>query len=61
MIKVKGARVKVTLECFDCRLGKSQGVSRYLTSKNRRNTNKKLVLLKYCKYCNKPTSHKEIK
>ena len=32
-----------------------QGVSRYLTSKNRRNTPDKLEILKHCRYCNKHT------
>ncbi len=64
MAKSKGPRVYVTLECSKCRENKnkrSQGVSRYLTSKNRRTTTDKLELAKYCKYCNLRTIHKEIK
>ena len=56
MAKSKGARIRVTLE-HKC----EQGVYRYHTSKNRRNTTERLELKKYCKHCNKPTVHKEIK
>lgn len=64
MAKNKKTRVFITLECSECRENKekrSPGVSRYLSSKNRRNTPKKLEILKYCPYCNKHTLHKEIK
>ena len=45
MAKSKGARINVTLE-HKC----EQGVYRYHTSKNRRNTPKRLTLKKYYKY-----------
>jgi large subunit ribosomal protein L33 len=64
MAKSKGPRIVVTLECIECRenaFQRTAGVSRYLTSKNRRNTPEKLEILKYCKYCNKHTNHKETK
>ena len=64
MAKSKGPRISITLECSECRKNKnkrSSGVSRYLTSKNRRNTTEKVQLSKYCKYCNTHTTHKEIK
>nr|QOU10741.1 ribosomal protein L33 [Spumella sp. Baekdong012001B8] len=64
MAKQKSPRVLVTLECCECRqkvAKRTLGVSRYLSSKNKRNTPKKLELGKYCKYCNKHTIHKEIK
>jgi large subunit ribosomal protein L33 len=54
----------ITLECTECRTNiskRSEGVSRYLTQKNRRNTPQRIELKKYCSYCNKPTIHKEIK
>jgi len=54
----------ITLECTECRQNenkRSEGVSRYLTQKNRRNTPDKLELLKHCRHCNKHTIHKEIK
>lgn len=64
MAKSKGPRLSVTLECTECRGNqekRSSGVSRYLTSKNRRNTPEKLELSKFCRYCNKHTIHREIK
>ncbi len=64
MAKSKGPRISTTLECCECRKNqnkRSQGVSRYLTSKNRRTTTAKLELSKYCRYCNAHTIHKEIK
>jgi len=64
MSKNKGPRIIITLECTECRQNaqkRSLGVSRYLTSKNRRNTSEKLQISKYCKYCNKHTIHKETK
>ncbi len=67
MATKKGPRVFITLECLQCRDSSFQakkrrsGVSRYLTSKNRRTTVEKIEIKKYCKYCNKHTLHKEIK
>jgi large subunit ribosomal protein L33 len=64
MAKSKGPRIVVTLECTECRKNetkRSPGVSRYLTSKNRRNTPDKLELSKHCSHCNKHTIHKETK
>lgn len=64
MIKSKSPRILITLECTKCKDTKKKrkkGVSRYLTSKNRRNTSEKLSLAKYCPYCNKHTIHIEIK
>jgi large subunit ribosomal protein L33 len=64
MAKNKGPRIIITLECTECRENKdkrSKGVSRYLTTKNRRNTSTKLEISKHCRYCNKHTIHKETK
>ena len=64
MAKNKGPRGMVTIECTECRENTNQrtvGVSRYNTSKNRRNAPEKLEILKYCRYCNKHTLHKETK
>jgi large subunit ribosomal protein L33 len=64
MAKSKGPRIVITLECTECRQNfekRSAGVSRYLTQKNRRNSPDKLEILKYCRYCNKHTVHKETK
>jgi large subunit ribosomal protein L33 len=64
MAKNKGPRIVITLECSECRQSdnkRSAGVSRYLSSKNRRNTPDKLEISKYCRYCNRHTIHKETK
>lgn len=64
MAKSKGPRFSITIDCVECRNNqdkRSAGVSRYLTSKNRRNTPDKLELSKFCKHCNRHTIHKEIK
>ncbi|RUT02568.1 50S ribosomal protein L33 [Dulcicalothrix desertica PCC 7102] len=64
MAKSKGVRIVVTLECTECRSNsdkRSPGVSRYTTTKNRRNTTNRLELSKFCTHCNKHTTHKEIK
>lgn len=64
MAKNKGPRTIVTLECIECRQQpekRKPGVSRYLSSKNKRNTPEKLQISKHCKYCNKHTIHKETK
>ncbi len=61
----KGTRIVVTLECTECRTStapkRSNGVSRYTTEKNRRNTTERLELKKFCPNLNKMTIHKEIK
>jgi len=64
MSKSKGNRITIILECTECRLNKnkkSSGVSRYSTSKNRRNNSTRLNLKKYCFFCNKHVFHKETK
>ena len=62
--KGKGARLIITLECTECRNNNSKRspvVSRYTTTKNRRNTTARLELKKFCTHCNKHLVHKEIK
>jgi large subunit ribosomal protein L33 len=64
MAKNKGVRIVITLECTECRTNPSKrtnGVSRYSTMKNRRNTTARLELKKFCPHCNTHTVHKEIK
>nr|AIM52767.1 50S ribosomal protein L33 [Ochromonas sp. CCMP1393] len=64
MAKSKGPRIVITLECTECRDNlhkRSEGVSRYLSSKNRRTTPDKLEMSKHCRYCNRHTIHREIK
>lgn len=65
MAKGKDLRVRIILECTSCVRKsvnkKSPGISRYITQKNRSNTPSLLELRKFCRYCNKHTTHKEIK
>ena len=65
MAKNKGTRITIVLECVECRAiiknKSSNGISRYSTQKNRRNTPERLELKKYCPNCNRSTLHKEIK
>ena len=61
----KGTRVVVTLECTEARTSseprRSNGISRYTTEKNKRNTTERLELKKFNPHLNKMTLHKEIK
>ena len=45
----------IILACSECKQ------RNYTTTKNKRNTPKKLELKKYCRYCRHHTLHKEIK
>jgi large subunit ribosomal protein L33 len=65
MGKSKGARITITLEC-ECRskpnlVKRSNGIFRYTSSKNRRNTPNRIELKKFCRRCNGHTIFKEIK
>nr|YP_009944594.1 ribosomal protein L33 [Osmundea sinicola]QFR99888.1 ribosomal protein L33 [Osmundea sinicola] len=67
MGKNKGSRITITLEC-ECKnktenriQKRKNGISRYTTSKNRRNTPNRLEMKKFCKYCNCHSNFKEIK
>ena len=59
--KAKGDRVQVILECTEQRASGVPGISRYITTKNRKNTTERLELKKYNPYLKKVTVHKEIK
>ena len=65
MARKKGPRKHLLLECLFCRSNnnkkKERNVCRYLTSKNKKNTQKKLELKKYCKFCKTHMTFKEIK
>jgi large subunit ribosomal protein L33 len=66
MPKEKSSRILFTLECINCRLlqttkGAIKGISRYLTTKNRKKNIKKIILQKYCKFCGNHQPHQEIK
>ncbi len=59
--KGKGNRVQVILECTTCKTSEIPGVSRYVSTKNRRNTADRLERKKYCKFERKHTVHKEVR
>jgi large subunit ribosomal protein L33 len=57
----KGNRVQVILECTEQKGSGVSGMSRYITTKNKRNTTERIELKKYNPYMKKVTVHKEIK
>lgn len=59
--KAKGNRVQVILECTEMKNSGLTGTSRYVTTKNRKNTPGRLELKKYNPILKKMTVHKEIK
>ena len=59
--KVKGNRGQVILECTEHKESGLPGMSRYITTKNRKNTTQRLELKKYNPILKKMTLHKEIK
>ncbi len=59
--KAKGDRKQVILECTEQKNSGVPGMSRYHTSKNKRNSPEKLELKKYNPYLRRHTIHKEIK
>jgi large subunit ribosomal protein L33 len=64
--KAGKGRVIVTLECVEARKLRKEGkpvrgVSRYTTTKNKKNTPGRLELMKYSPFMRKHTLHREIK
>lgn len=59
--KAKGNRIQVVLECTEHRDSGAPGISRYITTKNKKNTTQRLELKKYNRTLRKVTLHKEIK
>lgn len=57
----KGNRIQVILECTEHKTSGQPGMSRYITTKNRKNTTERLELRKYNPVLKKYTVHKEIK
>ena len=57
----KGKRVQVILECTEHKTTGVAGTSRYITTKNRKNTPDRVELKKYNRVLKKYTVHKEIK
>ena len=54
-------RIQVILECTEHKATGMAGMSRYITTKNRKNTTERLELKKYNPVLKKYTLHKEIK
>lgn len=59
--KTKEARQQVILECTEQKASGVPGMSRYITTKKRKNTPDRLELKKYNPYLKKMTIHKEVK
>ncbi len=59
--KSKDARIQVILECTEQKTSGVPGISRYVTTKNKKNTPARIELKKYNNYLKKVTVHKEIK
>lgn len=57
----KGNRIQVILECTEHKSSGQAGISRYITTKNRKNTTERIELRKYNSILKKVTVHKEIK
>ncbi|MFM8743302.1 MAG: 50S ribosomal protein L33 [Cytophagales bacterium] len=54
-------RIQVIMECTEHKATGMPGMSRYITTKNRKNTKERLELKKYNPVLKKYTLHKEIK
>jgi large subunit ribosomal protein L33 len=59
--KAKGNRQQVILECTEQKESGVPGMSRYITTKNRKNTPDRLERRKYNPNLKKVTLHREIK
>lgn len=59
--KSKGNRVQVIMECTEHKSSGLPGTSRYITTKNRKNTTERLERKKYNPIMKKHTVHREIK
>ena len=59
--KAKGNRIQVILECTEQKESGLPGMSRYITTKNKKNTSERLERRKYNPILKKVTVHKEIK
>ncbi len=57
----KGNRVQVILECTEHKNSGLPGTSRYITTKNKKNTPERIELKKFNATMKKVTLHKEIK
>ncbi|HNY63756.1 MAG TPA: 50S ribosomal protein L33 [Bacteroidales bacterium] len=59
--KVKEARQQIILECTEQKESGVPGMSRYISTKNKKNTPERLEMKKYNPYLKRVTVHKEIK
>jgi large subunit ribosomal protein L33 len=59
--KAKGNRIQVIMECTEQKESGLPGMSRYITTKNKKNTTDRLERRKYNPILKKVTVHKEIK
>jgi len=59
--KSKDARVQVILECTEHKTSGLPGTSRYISTKNKKNTPERMELKKYNPIMKKMTVHREIK
>lgn len=59
--KSKDARIQVILECTEQKESGVPGISRYITTKNKKNNPDRLERKKYNPYLKKVTLHREIK
>ena len=59
--KAKGNRVQVILECTEHKESGMPGTSRYITTKNKKNTTGRMEIKKFNPVLNKMTVHKETK
>ncbi|NBW72726.1 MAG: 50S ribosomal protein L33 [Flavobacteriia bacterium] len=57
----KGNRIQVILECTEHKESGKPGTSRYITTKNKKNTSERIELKKYNAVLKRMTVHKEIK
>ena len=57
----KGNRVQVILECIDQKESGMPGMSRYITTKNKKNTPDRMERKKYNPILKRVTVHREIK
>ncbi|MDI1232925.1 MAG: 50S ribosomal protein L33 [bacterium] len=57
----RGNRIQVILECTEQKNSDVAGMSRYITTKNKKTTTERIELKKYNPFMKKVTLHKEIK
>ena len=59
--KAKGNRVQVILECTEQKASGVPGISRYVTTKNKKDTTERRERRKYDPFLKRVTVHREIK